>query len=391
MSNFDSASKGPSWGARNRYLPGVHAEFAPVYPSRRDDCKQITPDCIGQLRERAPRLSAVVPCYNEQASLQELCRRLSRACYDAVGDDYELVLVDDGSSDRTWAAILDLNAQGEHVVGVKLTRNHGHQLALTAGLHICRGDRVLIIDADLQDPPELLTTMMELMDGGADVVYGQRIARAGETMFKRASAGLFYRLLNKLVHPPIPVDTGDFRLISRRVLDLLNTMPEQHRFLRGMVSWVGLKQVPLQYHRDQRFAGETKYPLAKMIPLALDAVTGFSVVPLRMAAYLGLIFAMISGGVLAYALYCWAILGAVQGWTSVITVVLVLGSVQLLMLGLFGEYLGRLFVQSKQRPLFLVESIVPVDNVEAAAFDSLHVRINGIYGNGQEQLAANPR
>lgn len=357
MSDFDRTSKGPSWDTRNRRPLGSRAESPPGFSSTCDD-QQIAPAYIGQPTKRPPRLSAVVPCYNEQASLEELCRRLSRACSDVVGDDYELVLVDDGSSDRTWAVILDLNARAEHVVGVKLTRNHGHQLALTAGLHVCHGERILIIDADLQDPPELLSVMMELMDGGAHVVYGQRIERSGETWFKRASASLFYRLLNRLVDIPIPMDTGDFRLISRRVLDLLNSMPEQHRFVRGMVSWVGFEQVPLQYHRDQRFAGETKYPLRKMIRLALDAVTGFSVVPLRMAAYLGLIFATVGGAVLAYALYCWAVLGTVQGWTSVMTVILVLGSVQLLMLGLFGEYLGRLFVQAKQRPLFLVESVV---------------------------------
>jgi polyisoprenyl-phosphate glycosyltransferase len=312
----------------------------------------------GQVTDGRPALSAVVPCHNEQASLQELYRRLSGACRGAVGDAYELVLVDDGSVDQTWATILELNARDERIVGVRLARNHGHQLALTAGLHICRGERTLIIDADLQDPPEVLGSMMQLMDDGADVVYGQRIKRQGETLFKRVSAALFYRLLNSLVDPPIPVDTGDFRLISRRVLDLLNSMPEQHRFVRGMVSWVGFKQVPLQYARDERFAGETKYPLRKMIRLALDALTGFSIKPLRMAAYLGLLFAALGAAALIYTLYSWAVLGTVQGWASVMTAVLVLGSVQLLMLGLFGEYLGRLFVEAKQRPLFLIETLV---------------------------------
>jgi dolichol-phosphate mannosyltransferase len=314
-----------------------------------------------------PALSAVVPCYNEQASLHELCRRLTAACRDAVGEQYELVLVDDGSLDRTWAIILELNARDERIVGVKLARNHGHQLALTAGLHICRGERIIIIDADLQDPPELLGKMMQLMDGGADVVYGQRIERHGETLFKRVSASLFYRLLNILVDPPIPVDTGDFRLISRRVLEYLNAMPERHRFVRGMISWVGFKQVPLRYERDERFAGETKYPLSRMVRLALDAVTGFSIKPLRIAGYLGLLFAALGAAALIYTLYSWAVRGAVQGWASVMTAVLVMGSVQLLILGLIGEYLGRLFVEAKQRPLFLIETVVRSDYQSATA------------------------
>jgi dolichol-phosphate mannosyltransferase len=208
---------------------------------------------------------------------------------------------------------------------------------------------------------------MQLMDDGADVVYGQRIERQSETLFKRVSATLFYRLLNRLVDPPIPVDTGDFRLISRRVLDLLNSMPERHRFMRGMVSWVGFKQVSLGYERDQRFAGETKYPLGKMLLLALDAVTGFSIKPLRLATYLGLVFATLGAAAVIYTLYSWAVLGTVQGWASVMTAVLVLGSAQLLMLGVFGEYLGRLFVESKQRPLFLIETLVRSDDQASGA------------------------
>jgi hypothetical protein len=211
---------------------------------------------------------------------------------------------------------------------------------------------------------------MQLMDDGADVVYGQRIERQGETLFRRMAAALFYRFLNHLVDPPIPVDTGDFRLINRRVLDLLNSMPERHRYVRGMVSWIGLKQVPLPYERAERFSGETKYPLRKSIRLALDAVTGFSIKPLRMAAYLGLVFAALGAAVLIYTLYSWAVLGTVQGWASVMTAVLVLGSVQLLMLGLFGEYLGRLFVEAKQRPLFLIEALVRSDDQASAAPES---------------------
>ena len=208
-----------------------------------------------------------MPCFNEETGLSELYPRLSRACREAVGDDYEIVLVDDGSTDRTWPLIRELAEQDGHVVGVTLSRNHGHQLALTAGLSVCRGDRVLILDADLQDPPELVSEMMALIEReGADVVYGQRLSRDGESWHKKATASLFYRLLGRMTDLSIPVDTGDFRLMTRRALSVLQSMPEQHRFIRGMVSWIGFHQVPFHYNRAQRFAGETKYPHAQDDP-----------------------------------------------------------------------------------------------------------------------------
>lgn len=305
-----------------------------------------------------PRLSIVVPCYNEAGALPELHRRVSAAAAGAAGGDYELVLVNDGSRDATWARIVELAARDPHVVGVSLSRNHGHQLALSAGLTLCRGARILIIDADLQDPPELLPDMMALMDQGADVVYGQRISRDGETWFKRATAGLFYRLLARLVEIPIPLDSGDFRLISRRALDVLNAMPEQHRFIRGMVSWIGMRQVPLLYHRQERFTGETKYPFAKMMRLALDAITGFSTRPLKIASYMGMMFGLLGMMGMAYTLYGWLADLALPGWTSVMSMVLILGSAQLFVLGVFGEYLGRLYVESKRRPLFVIDHVV---------------------------------
>lgn len=306
----------------------------------------------------APRLSVVSPCYNEEGSLAELHRRLSAACRGEVGEDYEIVLVDDGSADRTRSIIADLCASDPHIVGVILSRNHGHQLALSAGLHVCRGQRILIIDADLQDPPELLGPMMKLMDEGADVVYGQRRVRRGEPPFKKLSAALFYRLLNSLVDIEIPFDAGDFRLMSRRTLDELNRMPEQHRFIRGMVSWIGFRQVPLRYERQQRFAGETKYPLRKMLRFAFDAISGFSIVPLRIATYLGFLCAILGLVFFAYTVYSYVTGIALQGWTTLMTVVLILGSGQLLVLGVIGEYLGRLFIQSKNRPLFVIEEVL---------------------------------
>lgn len=306
----------------------------------------------------APALSVVIPCYNEADGLPELHRRVGAAARGCFGEDYELVLVDDGSRDATRAVIRDLAARDPRILGVFLSRNHGHQLALTAGLHLCRGARILILDADLQDPPELLGDMLAVLEGGADVVYGQRISREGETLTKRASAKAFYRFLERLVDVPIPRDTGDFRLMTRRALDVLNRMPEQHRFVRGLVSWIGFRQMAFPYHRQPRFTGETKYPFSKMLRFAVDAITGFSTLPLRLATLLGLLFGVAAVLVLAYALAAWLLGAAVAGWTSLMVIVLVLGSVQLFVLGVMGEYLGRLYIQAKGRPLFVVEEVV---------------------------------
>lgn len=307
---------------------------------------------------RRPALSAVVPCFNEEGCLLELHRRLSMACREVIGSDYEIVLVNDGSTDRTWPMIMTLSAEDPRVVGVGLTRNHGHELALSAGLYVCRGDRILVMDADLQDPPELLARMMEKLNEGADVVFGQRIRRRGEGPLKRLTSAAFYRLFDSMVDVKIPVDTGDFRLMSRRALDILNGMPEHHRFVRGMISWVGFRQVALPYERDARVAGATKYPWGRLIRLAIDAITGFSIRPLRIASYLGLLFALFGVIGLGYTFYSWFAAEAVDGWTSVMTTVLIMGSVQLLMLGVLGEYLGRTYLEVKRRPLFMIERIV---------------------------------
>lgn len=302
-------------------------------------------------------LSVVVPCYGEEASLPALYNRVTRVCAETAGDDYEIVLVNDGSKDRTWPLIALLAESDRHVVGVNLSRNHGHQIALTAGLAICRGGRILVLDADLQDPPELLPEMLRLMDAGADVVYGRRIERQGESPFKRWSASLFYRLLGALAEIEMPPDAGDFRLISRRALDVLNSMPEQHRFVRGMVTWIGFTQVALPYRREPRAHGTSKYPLSRMIAFATDAITAFSVRPLRLSSGLAVLFALMGLLVMAYAIYSWRTGVAVAGWTSLMCVVLIMGSAQLFVLGIFGEYLGRLAVESKRRPLYVVKEI----------------------------------
>ena len=306
----------------------------------------------------APSLSIVIPCYNEEACLSELHARLAKAAQGAVGESHEIVLVNDGSRDRSWEIMRGLAAEDGHVVAINLSRNHGHQLALTAGLDLCGGERILIIDADLQDPPELLPDMMREMDAQqADVVYAVRRARAGETAFKRSTAKLFYRLLSKLAEIEIPRDTGDFRLMSRRALDALLSLPEQARFIRGMVAWIGFRQVPIAYDRAERHAGRTNYPLAKMVRLALDAVTGFSTAPLRFASHVGLGLVAASVLLLVYIAIGFFSGTAIQGWTSLMLVVVVLGAVQMFVLGMIGEYLGRLYIEAKKRPLYIVAEI----------------------------------
>ncbi len=305
-------------------------------------------------------ISVVVPCYNEEEVLEELHRRLVAVC-GQLALPYELVLVDDGSRDRTWSYMCELAEVDPHLVLVKLSRNHGHQLALTAGLSLASGSRILIIDADLQDPPELLPEMMRMMDDGFDVVYGRRRLRRGESAIKRGTASLFYRLMEKVTDLPIPPDTGDFRLISRRTLDLLLTMPERHRFLRGMVSWIGFRQAPLYYDRHERFAGTTKYPFYKMLRFAFDAITSFSIKPLALASWVGFVSGILAMFLLVYSLVSWlGWLGgpAVTGWTSLMCVIAFLGSTQLVVLGILGEYVGRMYEQVKGRPLFVVEQVV---------------------------------
>jgi glycosyltransferase involved in cell wall biosynthesis len=304
-----------------------------------------------------PALSVVAPCYDEQDALPEFVRRVG-AVLDGLGGSSEIVLVDDGSRDRTWQVMTDAAANDPRIVAVRLMRNHGHQLALTAGLTVCRGERILIIDADLQDPPELVADMMVLMDHGADVVYGQRRQREGDSLFKRATAAAFYRLIGRLTDVQIPLDAGDFRLITRRVLDLLIAMPERHRFIRGMVAWIGGKQVPLVYDRQARVAGESKYPLAKMVRFAADAITAFSVVPLMASMTIGWVMAAIGFAFFIYSIVGWLLGANLPGWTSLMAAVGLLGGMQFLMLGIIGAYLGRLYDQSKGRPLFMIRDIV---------------------------------
>lgn len=320
----------------------------------RDGSIALLPPCSLQL-------SAVVPCYNEADGLKELARRLSLACQQSAGSGYEIILVNDGSTDNTWMEIQQLCDEYPNIVGVNLARNHGHQLALSAGLSLARGARILIIDADLQDPPELLPLFMTELDQGNGVAYGQRIHRDGETWFKKTTASLFYRLLQSLTDSAIPNDTGDFRLVTRQVLEVLVSMPEQHRFIRGMFAWIGFLQVAVPYRREARYSGHTKYPLKKMIRFAMDAITGFSVAPLRLSLYFsfGSVLAVFMIGL--FVLLEWLRGANTPGWTSIAVILLTFGGLQMFCLGIIGEYVGRIYTQSKQRPLFVIQSILRSD------------------------------
>ncbi len=303
-------------------------------------------------------LSIVVPCFNEEACLELLHARLTGAAREAMGDDYEIVLINDGSRDGSWPIMRRLALGDPHLVCLDLSRNHGHQLALTAGLDLARGELILIVDADLQDPPELLGPMLQTMRAeGADVVYGVRRSRSGETQFKKATAHAFYRLLASATEIDLPVDAGDFRLMTRRALNVLLAMPEQARFIRGMVAWIGFRQVPFLYDRADRAAGISKYPLRKMLRFALDALTGFSSAPLKLASHFGLLLSLGSLLIILYILYAFVSGQSIQGWTSLMLVMVVLGAVQMFVLAMMGEYIGRLYSQAKQRPLYIVQEI----------------------------------
>jgi polyisoprenyl-phosphate glycosyltransferase len=305
-------------------------------------------------RERATVLSVVVPSFNEERVIRQTHQRLLTALT-PLETEFEIVYVDDGSTDGTGIILHELSATDSRVRVVRFARNFGHQMAVTAGLDHACGEAVVLIDADLQDPPEVIPQMVALWREGYQVVYGVRRHRPGETFVKRSSAAAFYRLINLMSDVPIPLDTGDFRLMDRCVVDVLREMPEQHRFIRGMVSWVGFRQCPIYYERSPRFAGESKYPLGKMIRFALDGVTSFSTVPLRWATWAGLLAAGISLLGIIYAVITRLMTNSwVPGWAAIFVAVLFVGGVQLLSLGAIGEYVGRIYGEAKGRPLYIV-------------------------------------
>ena len=301
-----------------------------------------------------PTFSIIAPIYNEIGNLDELHRRISETMAKA-GGDWELIVVDDGSSDGSRERIVELAAQDKHIRPVIFARNFGHQIAVTAGLDYSRGEAIVIIDSDLQDPPEVILDLIEKWREGYEVVYAVRADRQGESWFKKASARFFYRLIDRLTSIKIPLDTGDFRLMDRKVVTVLNGMREHHRFLRGMSAWVGFKQTGVQYRRSARFAGETHYPFRKMLQLALTAITGFSFFPLQVASYLG----FVSAGIAVIAIpvvITLRIMGnqAFFGQATTLLAVLFFGGVQLISLGILGEYIGRLYDEARGRPLYIV-------------------------------------
>ena len=298
--------------------------------------------------------SIIAPVYNEARSVEELHRRI-RDVMEGMGERWELLLVDDGSRDESNERILELAQSDPHVQPIIFSRNFGHQIAVTAGLDYSRGSAVVIIDADLQDPPEVIPQLVEQWRKGYEVVFAVRTERKGETWFKRVTASLFYRLIFRITDVDIPLDTGDFRLIDRKVVSALKQMRERHRFLRGMAAWVGFRQIGVPYTREARFAGETKYTFSKMVRFALNAVTGFSYFPLQIATYLGFVSAGISAIAIPVVIAL-RLMGnqAFFGQASTLLAVLFLGGVQLISLGILGEYIGRLYDEAKGRPLYIV-------------------------------------
>ena len=302
-------------------------------------------------------LSIVVPCMNEEESLPLLIERLTKVIQ-PWGKRAEIILVDDGSTDGTWSLIEATSKNVPQLRGLRLSANRGHQIALTAGLEAAKGERIFMLDADLQDPPEILPEMMVMMDQGYDVVYGRRAKRKGESLFKRASAFLFYRILNSLSDVSIPNDTGDFRLVSRRALNAVLDMPEQTRFVRGMFAWVGYKQIGLEYIREARMVGETKYPFKAMLRFATDALTGFSLRPLRFATRLSFLSLFVTLLMAVYVFGSLIMFNTAPGWASMVLAVSFFSGIQLLTLGILGEYIGRLYVETKRRPLYFLSEEV---------------------------------
>ncbi len=313
-----------------------------------------------------PVYSIVAPIFNEYDNIPELYRRVSEVM-DSTGETWELVLVDDGSTDGSTDRIRELAARDKRVRQVIFARNFGHQIAVTAGLDYSRGQAIVIIDADLQDPPEVILELAEKWKEGYEVVYAVRAEREGETWFKKVTAALFYRLIFRITDVKIPLDTGDFRLLDRKVVNVMNQMRERHRFLRGMASWVGFKQIGVRYKRLARLSGETKYPFSKMLKLALNAITGFSYFPLQVATYVG----FVAAGLAIIAIPIVAVLRVTgshffEGQTTTLISVLFLGGVQLISLGILGEYVGRIYDEVKGRPLYVVREAPEDDRLNQA-------------------------
>jgi dolichol-phosphate mannosyltransferase len=307
-----------------------------------------------------PRISIVVPCFNEEDVFPHLREALEKLLLTLGEESVEILLVDDGSKDRTWELIRGFADANARIAGVSLSRNFGHQAALTCGYDLAQGEAVICLDADLQDPPEVIGAMVEAWKQGADVVYAVRRERPGESRFKLWTAAIFYRLMQAIGAKHVRADSGDFRLLSRRALDALGTLRETHRFIRGMVGWLGFSTAEVFYDRQPRKAGVTKYPFVKMLRLAVDAAVSFSIFPLRLAYYFAGALTLVNFAYLLFAGLQYLILGEqlVPGWLSLILAVVGFGSLNLFCLGIMGEYIGRIYEQSKSRPLYLVKEVL---------------------------------
>ncbi|MGD2183665.1 glycosyltransferase family 2 protein [Lusitaniella coriacea] len=305
-----------------------------------------------------PQYSFVIPVYNEESNLPQLYRRLV-AVRDRVEGEVEIILINDGSRDRTLSILRDLHAKDPHVCYLSLARNFGHQIAVTAGLNFARGEAIIVMDADLQDPPELALEMIQKWQQGYQVVYAQRSKRHKEGWMKRLPAYAFYRLLKRLADIEIPLDTGDFCLIDRQVADILNKMPEQNRYVRGLRSWVGFKQTAIRFERDPRFSGEVKYTFGKSFAFAMNGLISFSRVPLRLSTYVGL-FAAVVALIMAFMVLYWRIIAPdspLTGFATILIAVFFLGAVQLVSIGILGEYIGRIYEEVKGRPLYVLSEV----------------------------------
>jgi len=320
---------------------------------------------MGRVKKMAnPTYSVVVPAFNEQEVIKETYARLTRVMT-GMGESYELIFVNDGSKDQTAQIIAEFCENDSSVRLINFTRNFGHMPAISAGMEHARGQAIFVIDADLQDPPEVFPEMAAKWKEGYHVIYGKRIKRKGETVFKRMTAKIFYRFLRKMTSVDLPPDTGEFRLIDRKVCDAVNKLPEKNRYIRGLVSWVGFKQVPVEYQREKRFAGETKYPLRKMISFAMDAITSFSYRPLKFATLLGMIISVLSFLFILYVLYqVFFTDRTIAGWASTIAAILFTQGIVLMLLGLMGEYIGRIYTEIQNRPNYIIQEIIEQDSLK---------------------------
>lgn len=309
------------------------------------------------------KISVIIPMYYEEEVVEECYNKMKNVLENLKDYDYEIICINDGSKDKTLDILEKIANKDNKVKVLSFSRNFGHQPAVTAGLKYVTGDCAIVIDADLQDPPELIPHMIKLWEEGNEVIYGKRKTREGESIFKLLTAKMFYKTLNALSDVEIPKDTGDFRLVDRKVVDILNSMPEHNKFLRGLWGWIGFKQIPFEYERKERFAGKTKYPLKKMLKLASDGIIGFSTKPLRIVGVLGIISIILSIAILIYSLisYIYGLNNLTPGWTSIMVTLTLFSGVQLLSIWIMSEYIGRIYDESKKRPQYIIEKKINID------------------------------